>query len=103
LFTAIGELLTKKLRKLTFEKYLRLHLGYFYNPEHTLEAFTTKLASSDTTKINGIALSMVGISVQTFCTLIIGITLGFVYDWKLPIITLGFMPIIVITAATRIR
>ena len=100
MFTAIGELLTKKLRKLIFEKYLRMHLGYYDNSENTPGAFTTKLAS-DTTKINGIALSMVGISVQTFSTLVLGVTLGFVYDWRLALINLGFMPIIVITAALQ--
>jgi ATP-binding cassette subfamily B (MDR/TAP) protein 1 len=77
-----------------------MHLGYYDNPEHTPGAFTTKLAS-DTTKINGIALSMVGISVQTIITLIVGVVLGFVYDWRLALINLGFMPIIVVTAALQ--
>lgn len=77
-----------------------MHLGYYDKPENTPGAFTTKLAS-DTTKINGIALSMVGISVQTFVTLIVGVTLGFVYDWRLALINLAFMPIIVITAALQ--
>ena len=100
MFTAIGELLTMKLRKLTFEKYLRMHLGYYDNPENTPGAFTTKLAS-DTTKINGIALSMVGISVQTIVTLIVGVTFAFVYDWRLALITMAIMPLIVVTAALQ--
>ena len=44
---------------------------------------------------------MVGISVQTFVTLILGITLGFVFDWRLALINLGFMPLIVVTAALQ--
>ena len=42
---------------------------------------------------------MVGIFVQTFVTLILGITLGFIFDWRLALINLGFMPLIVLTAA----
>ena len=44
---------------------------------------------------------MVGIFVQTFVTLILGITLGFIFDWRLALINLGFMPLIVVTAALQ--
>jgi ATP-binding cassette, subfamily B (MDR/TAP), member 1 len=69
-------------------------MGYFDVPTHTPGTLTTQL-SSDTTKLNGIALSMVGISVQTLATMIVAVTLGFIFDWRLALINLGCMPLMI--------
>lgn len=99
-FSRIGEYLTKRLRYMTFEKYLRFHMGYFDILENTPGQLLTRL-SSDTNKLNGIALSMVGVSVQTISTVIIGVTLGLVYDWRIGLINLGFFPFVLVTAGLR--
>lgn len=69
-------------------------MGFFDVPNHTPGTLTTQL-SSDTTKLNGIALSMVGISIQTLATMIIAVTLGFIFDWRLALINLGCMPLMI--------
>jgi ATP-binding cassette subfamily B (MDR/TAP) protein 1 len=101
-FTVQGEHLTKRLRSMVFEKYLRLHIGYFDNTDNTPGALLTRL-SSDTTKLNGIALSMVSLSVQSISTLILGITLGMINNWKLSLINIGFLPLIIITSIVQLR
>ena len=58
----------------------------------------TKL-SSDTTKINGIALSMIGITVQTVFCLFFGMALGFYYEWRSALIMIGFIPLIILNSA----
>lgn len=77
-----------------FDKFLNFHMGYFDRPENSPGSLLTKL-SSDTTKICGIATSVIGQLVQTVVTLVLGITLGFVYDWRLCLINLCFMPLLV--------
>jgi ATP-binding cassette subfamily B (MDR/TAP) protein 1 len=79
-----------------FDKFLNFHMGFFDRNENSPGALLTKL-SSDCTKINGIALSVVGQLLQTSVTLILGITLALVYDWRLCLINLGFLPLIVLT------
>ena len=101
-FVRIGEILSRKLRNLVYDKYLRLHLGFFDESYNTPGALLTKL-STDTTRINGIAITVVGIYLQTFVTLVLGVTLGFVYEWRLSIVCLIFVPFILLTAGIRFK
>lgn len=96
MFIRIGETIVLKLRSMVFEKLLRLHMGYFDNPENTPGSLLSKL-SSDTTKINGVAFTMIGVYIQAIFNLLIGIGLGIYFDWRLALITLGFIPLIVLS------
>jgi ATP-binding cassette subfamily B (MDR/TAP) protein 1 len=96
-FTQIGEILTSKLRKEVFSKYLKLHLGYFDNNENSPGALATKL-SIDTTLLNGIVLTVVGVSIQSFVCFGLGLVLGFVHDWRLSMICIAFMPFMILSA-----
>jgi ATP-binding cassette subfamily B (MDR/TAP) protein 1 len=87
---------------MTFSKFLRLHIGFFDIKSNTPGYLTTQL-SSDTTKTNSVALSIVGSSVQTFSTLIIGVTLGFIYDWRLSLINLAIIPFTLVSAGLRFK
>lgn len=98
----MGEILARKLRKAIYEKMLKFQLGYFDRAENTPGSILTKLAS-DTYKVNGIAMSILGISVQTAINLIIGVTLGFVNDYRLTLINLGFMPLVIGETYLRLR
>ena len=90
------------MRKSIYEKYLSLQIGYFDLPDNTPGSLLTKL-STDSTKINGVALSMVGISVQSIVMLLIGIILGFYYDWRLSLINIGFIPLILFNSAMHFK
>ncbi len=46
---------------------------------------------------------MVAISVQTFVMLIIGLVLGFYYDWRLSLINLGFFPLIMFNSVMQFK
>jgi ATP-binding cassette subfamily B (MDR/TAP) protein 1 len=93
-FYGIGEIITKKFREKVFNKFLNLHMGYFDRSENSPGSLITKL-SADTTKINGVALSIIGQLIQTAVTLILGLTLAMVYQWKLCLINICFMPLII--------
>lgn len=102
MFASIGEYLTYHLRNETFVKYLTLHMGFYDLPENKPNTLTTRL-SSDTTQIKGVALTMVGVTIQALSTLIIAIVLGFVFDWRLTLINLGFLPLILISSVFHMR
>ena len=93
-FQTIGSIITTKTRKLVIEKYLQLHLGYFDIDKNSPGAFLTKL-SIDTTQLNSLVLSIVGDIFQCTGVIIVGLTMGFYYDWKLTLIGLVFLPFIV--------
>jgi ATP-binding cassette subfamily B (MDR/TAP) protein 1 len=75
----------------------------FFDVKSNTPGYLTTQLSSDTTKTNSVALSMVGSSVQTFSTLVIGVTLGFFYDWRLSLINLGIIPFTLISAGLRFK
>ena len=102
LFVMIGEILCRKLRNLVYNKYLRLHLGFYDESYNTPGALLTKL-STDTLRINGIALTVVGVYIQTLVSLALGLGLGFFYDWRLSLVCLIFVPFIAITAGLRFK
>jgi ATP-binding cassette subfamily B (MDR/TAP) protein 1 len=102
MFNIQGEYLAKRLREIIYDKYLRLPMGYYDHVDNTPGSLLTKLAS-DTTSVNGIALGMLSITVQTISTLIIGITMGLIYEWRIGLITIGFVPFILMTSGLQWR
>ncbi len=93
-FYGTGEILTSKYRKDIFDKFLNLHIGYFDIKENSPGALLTRL-TSDTTKITGIATSVLGQILQTIVTLCIGIIVSLIYQWAICVINIAFMPLII--------
>ena len=93
-FETIGSIITTKTRKKVIEKYLQLHLGYFDIDTNSPGALLTKL-SIDTTQLNSLVLSIVGDVFQCSGVIIVGLTMGFYYDYKITLIALAFLPFIV--------
>ena len=102
LFTLMGEHLAMSMRKKVFNKYLELHMGFFDISDNSPGTLLTKLAS-DTIKINGVALSMFAVLVETVVTLLTGCGIAFAFSWQLSLITLAFVPFIIISSVLRFR
>lgn len=94
-FNAVGEILTNELRQEVFSKYLNLDMSYFDKVENSPGSMLTRLAN-DTTKINGVALAVIGVFFQAFSTLTFGLITGFYFDWRLTLINIGCLPFMVI-------
>ena len=93
-FYGLGEILTSKYRKEVFDKYLNLHMAFFDMKENSPGSLLTKL-TTDTTKISGVATTILGQLLQTSITLIVGIVVSFVCQWALTLINIGFMPLVI--------
>ena len=89
-----GSIISTKMRKIVVKKYLSLHLSYFYIKENSTGVLFTKL-SIDTTQLYSIFLTLVGDILQTLGNLITGLVKRFVYDYKLALISLIFIPFII--------
>ena len=94
-FQEIGSVITTKIRKKVVDKYLKLHIGYFDIDENSPGALLTKL-SLDTTQLNSLILSICGDAVSVAGVIIVGLALGFYFDWRLCLIALCFVPFIVV-------
>mmetsp|Transcript_13835 Transcript_13835/g.23609 ORF Transcript_13835/g.23609 Transcript_13835/m.23609 type:complete len:1415 (+) Transcript_13835:1379-5623(+) len=97
-----GEILTKKLRSLSFRALLRQEIGFFDVKEHSVGALTTSLAT-DTPLVNGIAGSMLGTSISLMSTLISGMVISFVGCWKLAFVVLAITPAMVLSQALQMK
>ena len=90
----LGSVITCNMRKEIVEKYLSLHVAYYDIDDNAPGALLTKL-SIDTTQLNSIILTLVGDVLTTTGNIVTGLILGFIYDWRLTLIALVFIPFIV--------
>ena len=90
------------MRKSIYHKYLSLQIGFFDYPKNNPGLLLSKL-STETTKINGLALLILRNSVETMVMVIISIVLGFYYDWRLSLINLGFLLLIIFIYFMRFK
>ena len=88
---SLGAIITSKMRKNVFKKYLELDLKFYDQDYNTPGSLLTKL-SIDTTKISALVLSVFGSIISAIGGLILSIVLGFLYDWRLTLISTGFLP-----------
>ena len=89
----LGSVITAKMKKQVFKKYLELHLDFYDIDYNSPGGLLTKL-SIDTTKISAIILSVFGSIFSALGGIILSLILGFIYDWKLALISTGFLPFI---------
>ena len=92
----LGAVITARMRKAVFLKYLQLHMGYFDIDSNSPGGLLTKL-SIDTTQISPLILTIFGSVLSTAGALIASLIMGMVYDWKLSLIIFAFIPFIVMT------
>ena len=90
----LGSIITCNMRKEIVEKYLSLHVAYYDIDDNAPGALLTKL-SIDTTQLNSIILTLVGDVLQTTGCTLTGLIIGFIYDYRLTLISICFIPFIV--------
>ena len=90
----LGSVITCNMRKNIVRKYLSLHTAYFDIDTNSPGGLLTKL-SIDTTQLNSIVLTLIGDILQTTGNLLTGLIMGFIYDYRLALISLIFIPFII--------
>ena len=99
-FMVLGASLMRAYRKKILSKYLQVHLSFFDLAINSPGSLLTKL-SIDTTQLNSLLLTILGSTVQCSVVLIVGITLGCIYEYRLTLIMFCFVPFIVASMIIR--
>jgi len=101
LFSIIGEEITKKIRFQTYGKILRMPVSWFDDPKNNAGSLTAKL-SSDCNIVNGLATSFIAIAIQNIASLLDGITIAFIFEWRISLVALGLIPFIILGGVVQI-
>ena len=99
-FNSVGLTLSRMYRKKLMEKYLSFHLSYFDVTKNSPGALLTRM-SINTMELNQIVNNILGISIKIISMLITAIIIGCIYEYRLYLINLCFMPITIISNIIR--
>jgi ABC-type multidrug transport system fused ATPase/permease subunit len=102
MYARTGELLTMRLRTMTFEKIINQEIAYFDDRRHTTGALCSRLAT-DASIVRGAAGSRIGYVVQSIAAIGAGLIIGFVYSWQLTLLVLAFAPFMLISGFIQMR
>lgn len=92
-----GEKLTERVRCITFEKMLRMHIGWFDDPKNLPGTLTARLAV-DAASVNTLTTTAQSSVYQAFASLATGLAISFSASWALSLIALGAIPFFAIVA-----
>ncbi|XP_044861610.1 ATP-dependent translocase ABCB1-like [Mauremys mutica] len=101
MFGKSGEVLTKRLRSLSFKALLQQEIGWYDDPKNAIGVLLTRLAT-DASQVKGATGSRLGLFTKTASTLLSAIIIAFVYDWRLTLLILACIPFIIAASAIRL-
>jgi ATP-binding cassette, subfamily B (MDR/TAP), member 1 len=77
-------------------------IPWFDIPKNTGGSLTAKLAS-DSLMVNGLTATFLSIMVQNASTLIAGITVALIFEWRTALIALGLLPFMLLTGILSMK
>lgn len=92
-FGVSGSRLTRRMRVLVFDKFMRYSMGWFDYPEHSTGELTTSLEEDSETVGNVTGLSQ-GQRIQVFSCLIAGLAVALAYSWQVGLTAIACVPLI---------
>ena len=102
LFNMIAEQLSRKVRGDVFRKYIRMPISWFDEPHNSPAALGSRL-STDASLINTLTGSAFGTYLQALSSLITGIVISFIANWRVALVAWACCPIQVIAGKIRIK
>ena len=96
----LGERIICKLRSDMYESLMRRNIGFFDEDKNAIGSLTARLSDDSriVVKATGEALAK---QVQAFCTVTVGMALGFAATWKVSLVVLATFPINVIAGVIQ--
>lgn len=73
---------------------------WFDIPRNNAGILTTRL-STDCTTINKVTTTIVGVYVQSVATLISGVVIALVYEWRTALVAMGLLPLLILAGAAQ--
>jgi ATP-binding cassette subfamily B (MDR/TAP) protein 1 len=94
-FNIVGEAITKKIRIETFYKILKMPVPWFDIPRNNAGTLTARL-STDCQLVNTMTTTTASILIQNISTLVAGVIIAFVNEWRTSLVSLGLLPLMII-------
>ncbi|ORC93508.1 putative p-glycoprotein [Trypanosoma theileri] len=95
-----GERLTTQLRVMLFRQILRQDMSFFDIPGRDAGTLSGML-SGDCEAVHQLLGPSIGLKVQTFFTIAVGLVIGFIYQWKLAFVALACLPVVAVGNAVQ--
>ncbi|NXY69814.1 MDR1 protein, partial [Glareola pratincola] len=102
MFGKSGEILTMRLRSLSFRALLQQEVGWYDDQKNAVGVLLTRLAT-DASQVKGATGSRLGLMTMTVFTLLTAIVIAFVYGWQLTLLILACIPFVIATNAAAVR
>lgn len=96
----VGDEITNNIRKQAYNKLLKMPISWFDKPDNNCGILSKRLGT-DCQTINGMATTYIYIMIQSLATLITGIIIALIYEWRIALVALGFMPLVMLAGAIR--
>ena len=77
-------------------------IPWFDLPKHNAGNLTSKL-SADCKNVNGLVTTFVAISIQNLTSLIAGIIIAFIFEWRTSLVALGLIPFMIIAGVIQMQ
>lgn len=84
------------IRKKLYRKVMEKHQGFFDRQENSPSILTSTL-SNDAQVINGVSTEGLGSILESICAILVGITLGFVFSWRMSVVCIVISPFMALT------
>ncbi|GCB71343.1 hypothetical protein scyTo_0001535 [Scyliorhinus torazame] len=94
MFGKSGEVLTMRLRGLSFKAILRQEIGWFDDRNNAVGVLITRLAI-DASQVKGATGTRLGLMAMNVCTLGAAIVLSFIFGWQLTFVVLACIPFLI--------
>ncbi len=100
LFNLAAERLARRIRKDVFKKFVRMPIGWFDEPANNAGALGSKL-STDATLVNNLISSVFGNYLQAVSSMVTGLVISLIADWRIALIGLGCAPFMTFAGMAR--
>lgn len=94
-FGIVGENITLNIRKAMYESILKKHIGFHDSKDNAAGILTAALASEAQT-LNGASTEGLAIMLESGCAVICGLTIGFIFSWKISLVAIGCLPFMMV-------
>ncbi|XP_009905550.2 ATP-binding cassette sub-family B member 5 [Dryobates pubescens] len=101
MFGKSGEILTMRLRSLSFKALLQQEIGWYDDQKNAVGVLLTRLAT-DASQVKGATGSRLGLMTMTVFTLLTAIIIAFVYGWQLTLLILACIPFVIAANAASV-